>query len=70
MVKRYDIPGLYLMGRLHDRDGKPVGRLFPLAHETLVIPSLEVKQEFVADHSTTNKQVSTSSKTRSRLVMS
>ncbi|HHF2902703.1 TPA: OmpA family protein [Vibrio diabolicus] len=62
MVKRYDIPGLYLMGRLHDRDGKPVGRLFPLAHETLVIPSLEVKQEFVADHSTTNKQISTSSK--------
>ncbi|MBW3698170.1 OmpA family protein [Vibrio sp. T187] len=62
MVKRYDIPGLYLMGRLHDRDGKPVGRFFPLAHETLVIPSLEVKQEFVADHSTTNKQVSTSSK--------
>ncbi|WP_334542886.1 OmpA family protein [Vibrio owensii] len=62
MVKRYDIPGLYLMGRLHDRDGKPVGRFFPLAHETLVIPSLEVKQEFVADHSTTNKQISTSSK--------
>ncbi|MEZ8700099.1 OmpA family protein [Vibrio lentus] len=62
MVKRYDIPGLYLMGRLHDRDGKPVGRLFPLAHETLVIPSLEVKQEFVADHTATNKQVSTSSK--------
>ncbi|MEZ9623583.1 OmpA family protein [Vibrio sp. 10N.222.55.A3] len=62
MVKRYDIPGLYLMGRLHDRDGNPVGRLFPLAHETLVIPSLEVKQEFVADHSTTNKQISTSSK--------
>ncbi|MDN3628501.1 OmpA family protein [Vibrio lentus] len=61
MVKRYDIPGLYLMGRLHDRDGKPVGRFFPLAHETLVIPSLEVKQEFVANHTTTNKQISTSS---------
>ncbi|WP_240335023.1 OmpA family protein [Vibrio sp. LB10LO1] len=61
MVKRYDIPGLYLMGRLHDRDGKPVGRFFPLAHETLVIPSLEVKQEFVADHTATNKQISTSS---------
>ncbi|MCX2791573.1 OmpA family protein [Vibrio sp. Sgm 5] len=61
MVKRYDIPGLYLMGRLHDRDGKPVGRFFPLAHETLVIPSLEVKQEFVANHTATNKQISTSS---------
>ncbi|WP_157943378.1 hypothetical protein [Vibrio lentus] len=47
MVKRYDIPGLYLMGRLHDRDGKPVGRFFPLAHETLVIPSLEVKKALV-----------------------
>ncbi|WP_276327532.1 hypothetical protein [Vibrio lentus] len=35
------------MGRLYDRDGNPVGRLFPLAHETLVIPSLEVKKALV-----------------------
>ncbi|MDN3681094.1 OmpA family protein [Vibrio tapetis subsp. quintayensis] len=40
MSSNTDIRKLYLMGRLHNKDGVPVSPSFPLPHETFIAPGL------------------------------